>query len=363
MFNFFLTKYHPEQFGIKKYSKFDWIRSRYQFEMNKITNYYRKRIRAMNNNNIFSRMITLMSPNLNAELFDYFRYIDQDAPYIARQFKLVSNISRGLVLPNVFYNDNSYAIINHVETDVKLYSIKQDWWNIVPLRCTYTRTYNLDFYQMDRTLPAKEEELTIAELDIVKMLLQYRFWAKWRLENDNSTNPNVYVATVLYPNFVNTIVDIKLFNRFINLFYNTFMDDVDIRHPFNVLDYSRGIDDIYLKIQKDLLKANVPLVQLLRTIPTIYNKDMIDALYINNPYYTRQSEWSIWIARIRYFKFLIDFLGERGLARNRMYIYNLPTMIKRLENRSTDLAYQLPNNMYLEFLNTIEYIKEKIGRR
>ena len=363
MLNFFLTKYHPDQLGIKQYSKFDYIRSRYQFEINKITEYYQHRIRAIYNNNIFSRVITLMSPDINLDLFEYFKYVDQDAPYIARQFNMVNNISQGKMYKNIFYEDNSYAIINHVSNDINLYSIRQNWRQLAPLRCIYTRTYNLDFYQMDKKKIPSSEELTVVEIDIVMMLLQYRFWAVERLLNDNSTNPNVYVYTILYPNFVNTIIDIKLFNRFINVFNNRNMVTADIKHPFHVLDYSNGIDQIYKQVQKDFTHSNPPLQQVLETIPTIYNKDMIHALYINNPYYTKQSEWSLWLSRIDYIVFLLDFLGDRGIARNRMYVNRLPSLIKRLENGSTIIESKIPPHMYKSFTESIEKIKEKIGRR
>ena len=304
-----------------------------------------------------------MSPSLDMDLFDYFRYIDQDSPYISRQFNIVSNISQGKMFKNLFYADNSYAIIVNVNNEINLFNIKKNWRELVPLRCIYTRTTNLDFYQMDKTIIPKHEELTIVELDVVMMLLQYRFWAKERLFNGWSSNPNVYVYMMLYPHFVNTMLDVQLFNRFKNIYYNIPNSEMEAKHPFHVIDYTNGIDNIYRQVQNNFSKSNVTITHLLRIIPTIYNNDMAETLFINNPYYTKQSEWSIWLSRIDYIVFLLDFIGTRGLSRNRDILYSLPATIKRLETRSTTIEDKVLPHMYQEFLEKIEYIKEKIGRR
>ena len=363
MFSFFLRKNHNIATPLKKYSKFDWIRRRYEFEINKITDYYTHRTRAVNNTNLFSRMIFLLQPNLDLDIATYFRYVDQNSEYLARQFKMVSNISKGSVYKNLFYKDNSYAIVNYVENDINIFTIGDSWRELVPLRMIYTNSTSVDFYQMDKTRIPEHQNLTVCELDVNMMLLQYRYWAKERLRDDFSTNPNVYVYQMLYPRFVNSGIDIALFNRLMALYYNYSIEENDIRHPFHVLDYTNGIDSIYKEVLSHMDKGNMMLEQMLRMIPTLYYDNMLDALYINRPIYTRQSEWSIWVSRLKYFNFLIDLMGPRGISRNRMYLYNLPTLIRQLENRSTDLTMVLSNDLLSMVYTEIEKIKTKIGRR
>lgn len=363
MLNFFLTKNHPIQYAIKKYSRFDYIKRRYEYELNKILNYYHNRDRAVEGRNIFSRMIHLLSPNIDTDIGDFFSYADREGPYIAKQFHLVSNMNKGRVYENLFYHRNNYVIINHVNSGYNLFNIKENWINLCPLRITYSNITDLDFYLLDNTKALNYKTVMVCELDIILMLLQYYFWCKERLHEDFSTNSNVFVYKVLLPNAMKTGIDICIFNRFMNLFYNYDMNNFELKHPFHVIDFRNYVDEILKLIIKDIDKGNYAIEQVLHMLPTIVNENMIDALYINNPWFNRQSEWTIWVARIKYIDFLIDLIGKRGVSRNKHLLNRLPSRIRELENRSTHYEHMLPNELLTDMNYHIENIKEKIGRR
>lgn len=363
MFEFFLNKDYPIQHAIKKYTMFEYITRRYQAEITKITLYYRNRYRATNNTNLFNRIITLMSPDLELDIADYFKYTDANTKYITRQFDFTSNISMGKVHENVFYANNEYVIINHVDTDINIFKLREDWINKTPIRIIYTNETDLDFYVLDKKKETLDTTITIVEVNTTLMLMMYRFWAINQIKEGRATNPNYFVATILLPNMIKTMVDHVLFNRLRKLFYGEKIRNFDINHPFNVIDYSSRVDGIYRNVLDDIHNVSAPLEKVLYTIPTIIYPTIIDALFINRPIYTRRSEWAIWVARLEYMLFLIDLLGEKGVARNREYIYRLPVRIRELENRSTTIVDKLPNEMICNFNYCLEEIKRKIGRR
>lgn len=363
MFNFFLTKHHPIATGTKIYPKFDYIKRRYVSEAQKVEDYYHRKVKAIENRNLFSRLVFMLQPSLDLSLVDYFRHVDSNSEYMSRSFGLVSNISRGKVFEDMFYKNNSYSIINYVENNINIFKIEENWEKLRPLKCVYTTSTDLDFYQMDKSKSCKDFEFTVMELDVNLMLLQFRYWAKDRLKYDYSTNPNNYVLQLLYPNMVTTMLDQVLFNRFMYLFYNHAIPDFNYDHPFYIVDMTTGIDNIYRNIIKDFKNSNAPLEQILRTIPGIHYNNMLEALYVNRPYYSNQSEWSIWLTRIKYINFLIDFMGDRGRSRNRHYITTLPAMVKRLENRSTSFHGHVPVEVMLMFKDELELLKAKVGKR
>ena len=203
----------------------------------------------------------------------------------------------------------------------------------------------------------------VTELDVNLMMLMYYKWCKIRLQQDRSTNPGAFIYKIIYPNMMKTHIDIAIWNRFMWKFYKYDMPNFELDHPFHVINFTRHIDDILGLVIKDLDKGNYYLEQLIETVPTVVNNNMLNALYINRPIYNRQSEWAIWIARLKYINFLIDILGERGVHRNRDLLYNLPSRIKALENRSTEFESKLPNIMLTDYKGEIESIKQKIGRR
>lgn len=363
MFNLFLTKEHPINYAVKKYATFEYISRRYLAELTKIILYYRNRTGAVDNTNIFSRIITLASPDIDLNIGDYFKYTDANVDYITRQFKLTSNISMGIVHNNIFYKDNEYTIIRHINTDINISKLKDNWINRSPIRVIYTTETDIDFYILDKHKIPNDTTITIVEIDTTLMLLMYRYWTKERLKEDRSINPNYFVYNIVLPNTIKTMLDIVLFNRLRKLYYKESMKDFRIHHPFNVLDYSSNIDRMYRLVLDNIVNTPAPLEQILYTIPTMVYPTMLNALYINSPIYNKNSEWVIWIARLEYIVFLLDLLGERGISRNREYVYRLPVMIKTLENRSTTVLDKLPNEMITMFNYYIEEIKRRVGRR
>lgn len=363
MLNFFLTKNHPIEEAIKKYSKFDFIKRRFQFELKKILDYYHNRERTVDGTNIFYRIIHNLSTDIYTDSGSFFKYVDRNSEYLAKTFKLVSNSNKGSVYENIFYKSNSYAVINYVESYYDLSYIEKEWENISPLRITYSNVTDLDFYLFDKSKYSYNNTIMVCEIDVTMMLMCYFFWCKRRLREDNSTNPGAYIQRYLYPNAMKTHIDIILFNRFLYQYYNYEMPKYVIDHPFRLIDFSYYVDDIMKMIIRDLFKGSYRVEQMLKMVPAINNDNMLETLYINRPIYNRQSEWAIWIARLRYITFIIDILGERGVNKNRDLLYRLPSRIKELENRSTHFEMMLPNEMLTFYKYEIEKLKQKVGRR
>ena len=363
MFNFFLTKNHPFEYAIKKYSRFDFIKRQYLHEINKLLDYYHNRDRSVPGGNLFYKLIHGLDINIYDNIGDYFKYIDRNSEYVAKTMKLTMNSAQGEVFENLFYRDNSYAVINYVTSEYDLYNIEKNWIHYTPLTVTYSNITDLDFYLFDKTKRTNRTIVMVTELDVNLMLLMYYCWCKQRLAQDRSTNPGAFVYKILYPNMMVSHIDIAIFNRLMWKFYKYDLPNFELDHPFHVIDFTRYIDDILNNIIKDVDKGSYYAEQLIKMIPTVTHKDMLEALYINRKYPTRQSEWAIWIARLKYINFLIDILGERGVARNRDLFYTLPSKIKALENRSTYFESILPNVMLTDYKYEIENIKSKIGRR
>jgi len=363
MFNIFFKKQTTLDLPIRKYTEFDYIRNRYKEELVKIKEYYRNKDNAVNNTNLLSRLVYNISPNIELDIIDYYKIVDANAIYTARQFGLVSNISNGKVLENNLYSDNSYEIFNYVSKDIDIIHMVNNWIEYKPVNVTYTENTNIDYRLLNGRLPLDKISLTVIEVDLIMMSLMYKFWAKDRIRNDKSTNTNVFIATIIVPNILDSMLDITIFNRFIDIYRYGSSSTFDIKHPFTILDYTKGIDKVLTKVVKDVDNRNYYIEQLLLSIPTIVSNNMLDALYIDNPIYTRQSEWSILAARIDYIVFILEILGVNGIKKNKDDIYKLRIIIKNLENGSTNLFSKLPDSILPYVKYNIDKIKNIIGSR
>lgn len=364
MLDIFLNKYSPTAYPLKQWSKWDYIKRVMLRELERVTYYYHSRSRFTNNEHILSKLIRILRADIHTDSFDYFKVVNTSSEYISRRFGFVSNISKGVVLNNVFYKDEK-VIINYVTSDLNnINNLKYNYNNLSPIRVIYSNDCTIDFYQFDNSKTNNFQTLTIVEVDVDLMLVMYRFWALDRLKNEDSINPNYFVPQVVLSNMVKTYIDVAIFNRFMNLFYGSKMNDSIItNHPFHIINLNKQIDTVLIDVVDKVKNTNITIEQLLLTVPTIINENMVKALFINRPFYNKQSEWAIWVARLKYICFILDILGDSSISRNTTMLNNLPAMIRMLKNRSTDIITQLPTNIYNEVKTYIDKIENVLGRR
>lgn len=341
MIDFFLSNPSRIQYGYKTYPKWDWIKRNYKDSIENLINYYHYRITFVNNKHILTRIIKTIDPGYTKDIFSYMKDLETNAKYIARDFKLVNNISKGTIFKNIFYSGNSYEIINHVEFDYDFLEVDKNYSEYNPLRVVYTEETDLDFHLLNGLKEKVKPSLSVFELDITLMLLMYRAWSKRRIKFGFSNNPNIFVSTIVIPNAIKTMVDLIIFNRFIYIAKGIDLPDFKLKHKIYTLDYSRGVDDILSRVANDMVNTNTALEQFINTIPTLFYPNMFSALKLSRRLQTRQSLWATWMARVKYINILLDLLGPNGLTRNNLLINTLPYDIKELKNGKTDYYVKL----------------------
>lgn len=368
MFKLFTTERYEYNYPIKKYSKFDYIKRRYLDELDHVLSYYHNKDFAVNNNHILNRLITNLAPSINIDPYDYLNKVSVNARLLSKQFNIVSNINSGEVMDNIFFGKGSREILLYRESLIDLDYIEEHYMDIDSVRVIYTDSTDLDFYlpfnKKVFTLPA----LNIMSIDITTLLMQYRYWALGRVTRDSSTNPNVFIAQVILPNMIPNMLDFAIWNRYTHLALGQSIPSFKIDHPFTVLDYSTGIDKVLSSIVKDTKDVNQPLVQTLLSVPTIYNKDMLSTLHIGHKFYTKQSEWALWLARTSIIADLLNLLNSKGIRRNTDLLNTLPVLVKQMKRSATGTMPRKLNHMddvmlLADFEMSLDIIKKKIGRR
>jgi hypothetical protein len=364
MLNYFLDNQSSEiNYGIKKYARFDYFRERFKYDIDKVVNYYRSRDRAVNNRHILSRLINAIVPNIKLDDIDYLKIVEVTAKFTSKQFGITSNINFGVTHENIFYGSNSSELLIYIEKDIDLNYISENYKNISCVVPIYTEDTDLDYYVPMGTKDLRKSSLSVFEIDIVTMLLQYKAWCRDRLIENSSINPNVFVATIVIPNMLYRLTDLALWNRFLAIHRTEYIPRFVIKHPFVLMNLETNIDKIYTDINKYVSNNSIPLDTVLETIPAVSEDSMWNVLKIDLNYYTSQSEWVLWVSRIYTIRDILSVLGEKGLARNTSLTNQLPVKIRMLENRSTQLETKLDEDQYIKYLYAIDDIKKIVGKR
>jgi hypothetical protein len=361
MFNIFTQTNNTISYSIKSYPKFNFIKRRYVTELDKIINYYRNKIRVVDNTHILSRIINTLVPSLELEDLHYLNIIKSNSRLTSKQFNIVSNINNGEVLKNIFYTGESNEILLYTEHNYELNYIKNNYKNIDSVKVIYTDETDINFYTFFNNEHKNDMEYTVYEIDIITMLLQYKYWAMEQYALGYSIDINVFIPTIILPNMMKNMLDLNIFNRYLELFKYDKVKEFNFNHPFSVIDYSTGIDVILKDIVKLTHNSNMDLYAIFLHIPTIYNNNMLETLKINNYLFTKQSLWVLYISRLKYVSNMLDILDTKGIKRNRAELNKLPRILKELKNRSTELDNKLNENIMFNIEYYIDNIQKHIG--
>lgn len=345
----------------KNYPSFNYPLEKYKEEMIKIKEYYRNKERHVTNTNLLSKLVHMSCPDTTLDDIDFLSIVEASSQYYARQVGVTSNIEHGDIHTNNMYSKNSYEVFTYVKKDVDIFNIGNNWRELQTLRCVYNQITDLDFCMLDGTKLLEKPNLSVYEIDLVNMLFQYKYWSAERIAIDRGTSPTAFIYMVVLPNLLDSMFDIGIFNRFLTLHKDGKCDAFKPEHPFPVINYSDKVDDTLKLVLRDVGNSSIPIEQLLYNVPTIFGKNMIEVLHINNSFYTNQSEWINWISRLSYIDTLLSIMGETGINRNTSTVYDLRLKIKYLENRCTNLV--LPSFFTYNFFNSIDNIKILIGSR
>lgn len=362
MLDIFLKNKSDIAYPIKSYPQFEYIKRKYKEELSKTINYYRYRDKAVRNNHMFTRLINANMANPDLSTVQFYKYIYASAKYIAKQFNIVDNINAGRVMDSVVYGRNSKEVFLYVESDIDFDDISVNWQRYAPVKIIYSNQNDINLLLPEQTVDFEIPTLTIMTLDPVLMCMQYREWMKMRQEIDATTNINIFVYQIVLPNMLKNLIDINIYNRFSNIVNGRTNSKHTNPHPFIFVDYTERTDRVLEEFYKDYRLKGHPIEKLYDTIPTIYNESMLDALHIEHRYFTRQSEWVLWLSRAKMVADMLKFIGEDGIFRNRDVLNKLPYMIRQFRLSRT-IEGQLTDFLQKDFDNNIAYIEKIIGKR
>jgi len=353
-------------FPIKKYWKFENIKSRYLLDIDKVLDYYRNKDAVVNNGHVLSKLVNLLYTDLNIDLIDYYKHMDINSKYIAKQLDFTTNENRGKVIHNQIFGENSY---DNIVTSNFGYNIEDfeddDYINKHTVKVIHTTETDMNLKIPSRRNKYIIPQFNIIHIDIPAFMLQYRRWAMKRIATDNAINPNVFIYQVILPNLMVSSIDHIIYNRFSAIINGEYDDLNDFHnpHPFYISDYSPGLDKVLSEVYNDVNNSNKLIQGIYMSIPTIIHEDMMSALHIDKSFYTVQSLWSLYASRIPHVTDLVDkILDTSGIRNNRAFFNSVKIKIKEFKRNDTLSSY-LPGYYDIIYDNDIETIYNILTKR
>lgn len=272
-------------------------------------------------------------------------YLKNNVEYLANVIGCTSNRNKGS-----YFKDGDLTYIVLLDNDDDVLNKKE--YDIVEVLYT-------DYDVIDFSYSVKEEFMVI-KLNPIELVLDYLEWEKQRLLNEEVVSYNIYVATRVIPKLWDTKMNLVIFNRLINLYYDIKNTPFKNKLPIQIINVE-NILDIDLKRILKFITNSIKLHSSTLLNSFIYlNKPLSKVLSFDNMTFTTNTSWIPWLTRIYYMNFLLDISSETDSDNtNNDVIKKLFIYIRRYNNRETTLMV-LPKKLQIDFQINLDYLKEKI---
>lgn len=357
MYNIFTNRYVLHS-GINHWPEFDLIKRTYLRELLKIKDYYNNRVYAIRNNH----PLCVLLNNLDVPMsYDDYRYVEiardrQD--YISRNLMFTSETHYGKIHHGVFYGNDCDEIIITVDDYFDINDLSKNWKDYSAVKVLNHPRSDLGFLLPNGKQTSNETGLSVVTINIAALALQFKYFMLEQLRRTDGSFLGIphFVHMYVLPNMMFSHADIVIKNRLLNLFYGKPMGHSLARHAFPVIDYSDKIDRTLNNVISKIKMSNYIDTDIVNSIPTIINDDMISALEMPDIAPTRQIWWALLLTRLDIMGFIIDVSqGQSSGNKNLMDLRNLQVDLRRLE-RAHVLENTLSKDLYFNTIVTIDKI-------
>jgi len=358
MLNLFIKNDKTTSYSIRHNNKFKYCKERLKDNLDMVVEYYSMKERTVPNNHLLVKLIKNINIDLSLSDIEYFKNVNAAALRVSSNLGIVSDIGSGVIFNNLFYGKHTKEVLVYKDTDIDIFDIKNNWKTYSSIKSTFHTLDNLDLSLPCYTEYEDTGSIFTYEIDVVGLMLQYKQWHKERVQFDRDINPARFVAQIVSPNIVKSILDISLFNRFNNIYNDVTTSELDDNHPFLLIDVNDKVDTIFKDIIKEVTDKNISYIELLKNIPAVSENDMYEVLRLDVKFYTAQSKWVTLISRISIIKSIIDIGDRNGMKRNKDLLNSIPSWLKELRRNN------LTNNILTsEINNDMIYLDNLLGKR
>lgn len=336
--------------------EFEYIKGMYLRELLTLQEYYHHRVYAVKNQNLLVRLLTHVDTPMSYDAERFVEVTRARAPYIAKAFKLTSEIDYGANHPGAFFGSGNNEFILYEDSYFDPYYAERNWKRISAVKTVLHPRSDLGFMLPNGKESSTDKGIAVISVNLPLLAIQMRAFFREQIARQNDQGllglPH-FVHMYILPNMMYLHTDMAIINRMMNLFYGYGMGESLYKHAFKIIDYSEKLDKVLTKILSDYSNRSMKYDDLLTVIPAISSKNGAYALQLPNVVPTRQVWWLLMLSRLQIIKFLIDLGGPVSIRSNRTSVNQLQRNLKRLK-REHIFEEVLPIEIYESFQGLVE---------
>ena len=305
------------------------LRKVYGYNINKIVKYYSDRTFAVKNTFILSRILELIPVFLNQPADDYVNAIDRKVDYLAKHFKVTSEIEKGVVHPGYFFGKGNSELILNMYDYFNPFEVEKNWRTVNPIRIL---KHNLN--DMRLLLPIGKETtsrkgICSIQVNFTMLALKYREFMKANRFTEMQLTKNNFVYKYVVNLMVSDILEHVMLNKLMDKHYGREEILPQTKHVFKLYEPDTQLDR-YLDNTLDVIShKGHDYVNTLRNIQLVTHKDASELLKLPDFIPNKQLLWSMFVSRLDHMLFLYDV--NPSPDKNRHHLNDWKRLVTRLE--------------------------------
>lgn len=307
------------------------LRKLYAFNIEQIISYYSNRSFIVKNTFILSRILEHIPVYLGYSAPDYVNMIDKRVEYLAKHFKVTSEIEKGVVHPGYLFGEGNNEILISQYDYFNPYEVEKKWKRSNPIKILTHNRNDLNLLLPNGKDIGSRTGICSVMIDFNMLALKYREFMKEVQDTNVLLTKNHFMYKYVINLTMPDIIDHVFLNKVMDKFYGREEVTPKFKHVFKIYKPHTQIDRYINNTLDVITDVNHDYVNILKNIKLMTAEDASELLslapFLNN----RQLTWAMFLSRLDYMIFLYD-LNPRNNSRNMHHVNDWKRLVTRIEN-------------------------------
>lgn len=322
--------------GVSTPNDINYLRRVYRFNHDAIQKYYIDRNFRTRNTHILARFLEHISPQLGYDDFRFLEYVDQKVTYLAKHFKLTSDIEKGLVHPPHFYGNGGEEIILVEYEHFDVVDIVKNWRTASCMRILKHTRNDINLLLPLGNNDGSRGGLSVILLNPMKLALKYRQFIKEEAKKRTSEsedeiylNKTHFLMKYVLPTTMEDNIDFVFMNKLMDKYYGREEVTPKAKHRFKLYEPTTQIDRYVDQTLEVVTSRKLDFINIMRNMKLIFVEDVSRLLELPTLGGTRQSRWAMLASRLEMMCFIYDVAVDK--ERSRTIINDWQRLVTRIE--------------------------------
>jgi hypothetical protein len=330
------NSYYGPKVGISIDPTWRYVRSGLLRNVQQTINYYRNKNFSVRNSHLLVRLLNSSETTIGGEIGLFYNQAQAKALRLASIFDLTTSVSRGSVHEGVFFGKGSKEIIMVSDDYRDPIELEANWKNIQAIRFLDHPKSDTSLLLANGKAYSTEEGITVVDINLPALLVQYRCWRKEQKIQDELGFPTetngMFVHKYVLPNMLYSQLEIAIFNRINNYALGAPMGEPLYRHAFELISYTSKLDTVLKTAIKYLRNKDLDFYAMMRYVPMTSHENLLDIAYLPENAPTVQIYWAEFASRLKLINFLVQISPSNCTKISRQEINALKKIFDRVVN-------------------------------